>query len=111
MGLKRKLLSIFIVSIIMFLNFGIVIDSAFIAFFDVSESNEEPHFEHAPAGCSDYSFNPIQRPTYKIFYRELSYNKPFCINTSFLKLGNASDFNLLFHIQRNRLYIARLKAG
>ena len=54
--------------------------------------------------------NFLQNLTFKLHYRELFYNNFFMKNSSG-RINKIPVLNILFHIQRNHLHIARLKAG
>jgi len=54
--------------------------------------------------------NFLQNLTFRLHYRELFYNNFFMRNSS-RRINKISGLNIFFHIQRNHLHIARLKAG
>jgi len=54
--------------------------------------------------------NTLRDLIFKIHYRELYFNNFFIKNSSG-GTNKISGLNIFYHIQRNRLHIARLKAG
>jgi len=75
------------------------------------ESFELSIIRHKLVEENTYNLNFPQKLNSKFFLCGLSYHKCILKDYSFRISGISSNFNIYYQIQKNHLYIARLKAG